>query len=69
MALSFSFHSTTGWVEHEIKDNEIINIPRTPDFYINVIADNDRVESFWCDYFISNKETRNLKMKQLNENR
>lgn len=68
-AISFSTHDGMKWVDHEIKTNDVIFIPRTPIIYIDVISDRNIVETFWCDYFISTQEMRNLKLKQLNEKR
>lgn len=46
---------------------ENLIIPKNFKFYIDVIADNGKIESFWNDYFLSSQEMLNKKLKKINE--
>jgi hypothetical protein len=49
-----------------VNENETFFMPKKFKFYIDVIADNGRLEAFWNDYFLSTIEIRKLKIKELN---
>jgi hypothetical protein len=54
-----------------LKENQTIYIPEygkhNEYFYINVRADDNKNRTYWCDYFLSTKEMRQLKLKQLTD--
>lgn len=50
----------------KLKKNEEIYVPKEFKFYIEVIADDNIVRSFWNDYFLSTLEMSKINRGKLN---